>query len=143
MGLPDEAYLTPSEVAFIQDHVRVNNQSIETICSAAGIPVVDVNSLLDQAATTGIEIGGVTVTSDFLSGGVFSYDGVHPTQLGYALAANEWVRVINQNGGSLEEINLRPFMGLSAQSQPRTGLVELTREAYEGLVEVFSGAVYR
>jgi len=141
--LPDEAYLTPSEVAFIQDHVRVNNQSIEAICSAAGIPVVDINSLLNQAATTGLNIGGVTFTSDFLSGGLFGYDGVHPSQLGYAVAANEFVRVINQNGGSLEEINLRPFMGLSAQSQRRTGFVELTREAYEGLLEVFSGAAYR
>jgi lysophospholipase L1-like esterase len=141
--LPDEAYLTPSEVAFIQDHVRVNNQSIGTICSTAGIPVVDVNSLLNQAATTGIEIGGVTVTSDFLSGGLFSYDGVHPTELGYALVANEWVRAINQNGGSLEEINVRPFMGLSAQSQPRTGLVELAREAYQDLLELFSGGAHR
>jgi hypothetical protein len=78
-----------------------------------------------------------------LSGGLFSYDGVHPSELGYAVVANEWVRMINQNGGSLEEINLRPFMGLSAQSQPRSGLVELTREAYEGLLEVFSGAVQR
>jgi lysophospholipase L1-like esterase len=134
--LPDEVYLTPSELAFIQDHVRVNNASIREICAAAGIPVVDVNALLTRAAGEGIVVGGVSYTSDFLSGGLFSYDGVHPSDLGYAIVANEWIRAINANGGNLAEVNLRPFMGVSAQSR-RQGPVEFSQEAWESLLRLF------
>jgi lysophospholipase L1-like esterase len=39
-------------------------------------------------------------------------DGVHPTDLGYAILANEWIRVINQSGGDLEPVDLGPFTGM-------------------------------
>jgi hypothetical protein len=52
----------------------------------------------------------VKVTTDFLTGGMFSYDGVHPTALGYALIAREWIKAINANyGATLPDIDLLPF----------------------------------
>jgi lysophospholipase L1-like esterase len=136
--LPDEVILDPSEQAFIRDHVRVNNQSIADICGAAAIPVVDINALFNQAQpdSGGFNIGGVTVTSGFLTGGVIGYDGVHPTDLGNALAANEWIRVINESGGSLPLVDLAPFLGVSASAR-RAGPVEFSLEAWQQLLEVF------
>lgn len=137
--LPDEVILDPAELTTIKDRVAANNQAIRDICQAAGIPVLDLNGLLQELATTGRAIGGITFTSAFLSGGVFSFDGVHPTELGYAILANEWIRVINANGGSLPEVDLLPFMGLGvAQAQP-TGLApaEFSWEAYETLLSAF------
>jgi hypothetical protein len=140
--LPDEAYLTGSEIAFIQDHVRVNNAAIQEICAAASIPVVDVNAVMARADDEGILVGGITYRSDFLTGGLFSYDGVHPSELGYAILANEWIRVINANGGDLPEVSLRPFMGLATQSR-REGPVEFSLEAWESLLSVFVPASAR
>ena len=34
-------------------------------------------------------------TTTFASGNLFSLDGVHPTPRGYAVVANEFIRVIN------------------------------------------------
>ena len=99
--LPDEVVLNPSEIAIIQDHVNVNNKSIRDICGAANIPVLDVQAILTELSTTGIHVGGITLTSSFLSGGAFSYDGVHPSDIGYAVLANEFIRVINASGGTL------------------------------------------
>jgi lysophospholipase L1-like esterase len=114
--LPDEVVLNPSEIAIIQDHVNVNNKSISDICGAANIPVLDVQSILTELSTTGIHVGGITLTSSFLSGGAFSYDGVHPNDIGYAVLANEFIRVINASGGSLPAVDLGPVLGVTSAS---------------------------
>jgi lysophospholipase L1-like esterase len=60
----------------------------------------------------GYTLGGVTLRNNFLTGGIISYDGVHPTELGYAILANEFIRVINQAGAELEPVNIGPFTGI-------------------------------
>jgi lysophospholipase L1-like esterase len=145
--LPDEVILDPNKLAIIRDHVSADNQAITDICALANIPVLDVNSLLREFATTGRDVGGITYSSAFLTGGIFSYDGVHPTEMGYALVTNEWIRVINANGGSLPLLDLGPFAFRSGRSvgassymggPPAAGLpFELSREAYQQLLAFF------
>ena len=120
-ALPDEVVLDPAEIAIIRDRVNTNNQAIREICAAANVPVLDVHAVLGEVATTGRHVGGVTLTSAFLSGGVFSYDGVHPNDLGYALLANEWIRVINESGGSLPPVDLGAVMGVSGAAPAARG----------------------
>jgi lysophospholipase L1-like esterase len=141
--LPDEVVLDPAEVAIIREHVAANNQAIREICQAASIPVVDLHGLLNEIATQGRHVGGVTLTSAFLSGGLFSYDGVHLTDLGYALVANEWIEVINANGGALPLVDLGPYLGVTAapaassrRENPYRAF-EFTPEAYNGLLAAF------
>lgn len=148
-ALPDEVILDPGEVAVIRDYVAVNNQAIRDICAAAQVPVLDVHGLLTDIAGPGRHVAGVILTAAFLSGGIFSYDGVHPTDLGYAVVANEWIRVINENGGSLPSVNLGPYLGaLSPAAGVGAGSqaagfarsaheVEFTEEAYRRLLAVF------
>jgi len=139
LALPDEVVLDANEVTLVRERVSANNQAIREICSANGVPVVDFNAFLREMAAGGRSIGGIRVSAAFLTGGLFSYDGVHPTELGYALVANEWIRVINANGGSLPEVDLAPFLGVAARSHgaPRTGLPEFSREAYLALLAFF------
>jgi lysophospholipase L1-like esterase len=147
--LPDEVVLDPSEIAIIQDHVNANNQAIREICGAANIPVLDVNALLAELATTGREIGGIRLTSAFLTGGVFSYDGVHPNDIGYAIVANEFIRVINASGGALPPVDLGAVLGVTsgAAGDVRAGALrpssnewvpfEFSAEAYLDLLKAF------
>jgi lysophospholipase L1-like esterase len=139
--LPDEVVIDPTERATIVDRVNVNNQAIRDICAAANVPVLDVNALMRELATQGRVVGGVTYTSSFLTGGIFSYDGVHPNEMGYAIVANEWIRLLNANGGSLPEVDLLPFTGISAPVS-RSSVVphtawEFTAEAYATLLAAF------
>jgi lysophospholipase L1-like esterase len=147
--LPDEVVLNPSEIAIIQDHVNVNNKSIRDICGAANIPVLDVQAILNELTTTGIKVGGITLTSEFLRGGAFSYDGVHPSDIGYAVLANEFIRVINASGGTLPPVDLGPVLGVTsgAAGDVRAGALrpsssawvpfEYSLEAYAALLEAF------
>jgi len=141
LALPDEVILDAGEVAIIRDHVTQNNQAIKEICQQAGIPVFDVNGLLQDIATNGRNVGGVHLTSSFLTGGIFSYDGVHPSALGYAVLANEWIAAINANGGNLAPLDLSPFLGFgigdasAAVSAPTA--FTFSAEAYASLLRIF------
>ena len=136
--LPDEVILDAGEVAIIQDHVNNDNAAIADICQKAGVPVVDLHAVLNEFSTTGRNVGGVQLSSTFLTGGIFGYDGIHPTPLGYAVVANEFINVINQNGGTLPLIDLSPFLGVGTASassvRPR---VEFSEAAYRSLLQVF------
>jgi hypothetical protein len=144
--LPDEVILDEGEVGIIRDHVVQNNIAIRDICGAAGIPVLDVNALLVEFATRGRVVGGVELTTAFLTGGIFSYDGVHPSALGYAVVANEWIRVINEElDGELPPVDLGPFLGVTsgtaaasaASLERRTPPFVFSEQAYRALLAAF------
>jgi len=115
-ALPGDVVLDPGEVAIIRDHLDQDNQAIAQICAQAGVPVVDLHQLYNDVAS-GLNIGGVRVSSDFLTGGFFSYDGLHPTDLGYALMANQWIATIDANGGTLPLVDLSPALGVAAAAR--------------------------
>jgi lysophospholipase L1-like esterase len=58
--------------------------------------LVDIYSLVNNLAKNGIEVGGQRLTTGFL-GGLFSLDGVHPTNTGYAIIANEFIKTMNSS----------------------------------------------
>lgn len=112
-GLPlsDTSVLSAAEVATIKAHVAAYNNTILTAANAKGLAFVDANATLNDLATNGIAIGGIDFTSAFLTGGIFGYDGVHPTALGYAYIANQFIDSINKEfGGDIPEVNLYPFV---------------------------------
>jgi hypothetical protein len=43
---------------------------------------------------SGIAVNGKTITTAFL-GGIFGLDGIHPTNTGYALVANQFIAALN------------------------------------------------
>jgi lysophospholipase L1-like esterase len=141
--LPDEVVIDPTERAIIADRVTVNNRAIAELCAAANIPVLDINGIMRDLAQNGRTIGGVTFTTSYLTGGIFSYDGVHPTDLGYAITANEWIRLLNANGAALPEVDLLPFVGLatnvsaSARRKALPAAWEFPQETQDALSAVF------
>jgi lysophospholipase L1-like esterase len=132
-ALPNEVILDLGEVAAIRERVGQYNQAIAEICQGAGIPVLDIHTFFADTVARGYMVGGITLTSAFLSGGIFGFEGVHPTDLGYALIANEWIRFINSRGGQLPEVNLGPYLGVGSATAGRaTALSEAHRTVAGG-----------
>ena len=100
LPLEDKWVLTPEEQAEIAAATTAFNSIIEAAASAAGLALVDANSLLNQLANGGITSGNFTLTSSLVTGGGFSLDGIHPTARGYALLANEFMKAIDATYGS-------------------------------------------
>jgi hypothetical protein len=61
---------------------------------------VDIHGFFEGVVANGYSIGGITLTSAFLTGGVFSYDGVHPSSAGYSIIADQFISAINAQAGT-------------------------------------------
>jgi lysophospholipase L1-like esterase len=77
-GLPlsDGVVLNSFEAGVIRDRIAQYNAVISAVATAKGAALVDANAAFNQIAAGGINVGGLTYTAAFLTGGIFSYDGV-------------------------------------------------------------------
>jgi len=93
--LADELWLDPQEILAINTAVEEYNDVIMSLSVTYNYGVVDVNYLLEMASLLGISNFGETVTTDFVTGGIFSLDGIHPSPRGNGIIANEFIKAIN------------------------------------------------
>lgn len=97
--LSDQYVLTSSEIEMVQNARISFNATIQSVAEANDLVLVDADALLSEVSQ-GVPFEGGIITSEFVTGGGFSLDGVHLTPRGYALVANETIRLINQKYGS-------------------------------------------
>lgn len=122
--LPATVVLTPNESATIADYIASYNASIADLAAQQGVPVVDAHAIMADLAAHGIEFAGIELTADFLSGGIFGYDGFHPTPIGQALVANAFIETINAAyGRHIRLVGLYPFVSGAATAP--AGAVDL------------------
>ena len=96
----DEYVLTPQEITNIQTATDAYNMSIETVRTGAGLGIVDLKMILDQATSTGWSEGDFVLTANLVTGGAISLDGIHMTARGYAALANCYLRAADATYGS-------------------------------------------
>jgi hypothetical protein len=110
--IPGSLTLTNMENAMIEMAVTNFNQVIFELTQQNENLFVNANALLKLLNTTGIDgYNGKFVYFD-QANTAFSLDGVHPNNGGYALIANEFIKVMNQflNTG-VPELNTAEFKG--------------------------------
>lgn len=100
IALADKWVLTPQEQNEIALATQAYNESISAAATANGLALVDLNSILVEASTTGIAFDDYTLNTDLVFGGLVSLDGVHLTARGYALMANSFLKAIDATYGS-------------------------------------------
>ena len=105
--LADNWVLTASEVAEAQAAVNSFNATIQAVTSQYGWAHWDAYGVLNQVVGPGYPIDDFVVTGDFVMGGLFSLDGVHPTARGNAMIAKLMIAAIDAHYGSnLSDVNL-------------------------------------
>jgi hypothetical protein len=94
--------LREAEIGIINDRIDAFNGIIASAASTSGYTVFDANGLFDDLVSGAWvpTFGGITLSPTFLQGGIFSYDAIHPQNIGYALFADELVQFINSEFGS-------------------------------------------
>lgn len=93
--LTEEYVITQQELSLIKQGVKDFNKILDELAAQKNIPVVDLNTFFKNL-NNGINVDGIPFNSEMVSGGFFSLDGLHPSQRGQALIANEFLRVINK-----------------------------------------------
>lgn len=110
--IPKQYVLDATEIANVQSATTAFNQIIQTAATNYKLAYVDMNAYL-KTFTSGVIFNGVTFTTTYVSGGTFSLDGVHLTQRGYALAANEMIRTINAYyHSSIPTVDVNKYNGM-------------------------------
>jgi len=92
--LPPGVVLRAAGITQIREAVDMYNSIIAEQATAVGAAVVDIHGLLNHIQAKGFVVNGQRLTTDFL-GGTFSLDGTHPTNTGYAIIANEFIKTMN------------------------------------------------
>ncbi|GBC85686.1 hypothetical protein HRbin11_02136 [bacterium HR11] len=142
--LPDNVVLYPDEITAIRSSLDAFNNVISQQVRGAGYELFDFKTLFDQIAREGYNVGGIDLRLDFLTGGLISLDGLHPTPLGHAVLANEIIRFMNrQMKTDLKPVDLRPFITGEKGGYPAgQGAVGysfvFSKEAYEGLLRLLA-----
>ena len=121
-AIPDELVLDgnlatqgviDSELEQAAAAVAQYNASISNIASASGFAMVDVNNIFNSIITDfqsnpqtgGYQTDGLTLQP--VPGSLFSFDGIHISNRGAAVVANESINVINDSfGAGVEQINV-------------------------------------
>ena len=94
--LSDELTLSPDEISFVKKMVLEYNDIISKAAEKYGATLVDMYGLFNKIAANGYTACGIKYTIEFPHGGLISLDGIHPTALGYAIIANEFIQKINE-----------------------------------------------
>lgn len=100
-GIDDKDALDSDELEAITTATDSYNATIGNV--AAGndnIALVDLNAILSEVASTGINFDGFNLNADLVTGGAVSLDGIHLNARGYAFMANKFLEAIDENFGS-------------------------------------------
>lgn len=100
-----------SELEQAQLAVSQYNDIISNAASSAGFGLVNINAIYSEVISNyqtnggGYSTNGITLQP--LPGSLFSFDGIHPTNRGASVIANETIEVMNSTfGSSIEQIDV-------------------------------------
>ncbi|OKS86820.1 hypothetical protein RG47T_2277 [Mucilaginibacter polytrichastri] len=111
--IENQYVLDANEVALTKDYVIAYNNTIKSVAASKNIAVNDMYTFLNNLKAHGLVVDGVSLSSAYISGGIFSLDGVHLTPRGYSVVANEFIKAINtQYGSNIPLANVANYRGV-------------------------------
>ena len=94
-----------------------------------------------DVAANGYSLSGETYTTAYISGGLFSLDGVHPSSRGYGIVANEYIKVMNSKFSmSIPLVDISQIPGIPAplgKISSQDGLPVLPADAFKDFQRMF------
>lgn len=110
--IPGQFVLQKSEQINLMNAITAFNQIIANAAQLNSLALVDMNSYMKTFAT-GMKFDGITMTTQFVTGGLFSTDGVHLCPRGNAVAANYFIDAINgQYASHLPHVDITKYPGV-------------------------------
>jgi hypothetical protein len=93
--------LYPDEVAAIDQRIHDMNAVIQAAAAANGFKYFDSYAWGAGILANGYTAGGIHITKDFVTGGLFAFgNAVHLSNIGYTIAADAIIQTINAAYGS-------------------------------------------
>ncbi|NML66030.1 hypothetical protein HHL22_12525 [Hymenobacter sp. RP-2-7] len=110
---PSTLVLDGTEQTTVANATTSFNNALQTAALNKGLAFFDANQYFRGIATTGAASNGVANSASYITGNLFSLDGVHPTPRGYALVANQIIMAINARyGATVPQVNPNDYRGV-------------------------------
>lgn len=110
---PSTLVLDGTEQAAVATATTAFNNSLQAAATAKGLAYFDANGFFRGVASGTSTYNSVNNSASYITGNLFSLDGVHPTPRGYALVANGIIRAINTTYGStIQPVNPTSYRGV-------------------------------
>jgi len=111
--IDNQYVLDQNEVALTLSYINFYNTVIKSVAASKGLAVFDAYAFLNNIKANGLLVNGLSLNSNYISGGIFSLDGIHLTPRGYAIVANEFIKAINNTyGSSIPLANVSDYRGV-------------------------------
>src|SRR5690606_29379380 len=109
--IPDKYILDAIEIQEVTNAIFNFNEIIESLANAKGLALVDAHSLIKEFES-GVSYDAVNYSTAFVTGGLFSLDGIHPNSRGHAIIANAHIDAINEKfHAKLPKVNVNDYAG--------------------------------
>ena len=111
--IDNQYVLDQNEVALTQSYTSAYNQTILNVANNSNLALFDAYTFFNMVNASGLSANGVTLTSTYLSGNLFSVDGLHLTPRGYAAVANGFINAINvKYGSTVQLVDISKYNGV-------------------------------
>ncbi len=139
---PDAFVLDPDEITTAGNAVAAYNSTLAGVAQSFGFGLVDINTKFNQFRasdfTGGTDVNGIKFKTSYITGGLFSLDGVHPSSQAHGIVANEFIKVINSKYGaniSLVDVSTIPgSIFFTEKVSFKNGYPIIPSEAFEHLL---------
>ena len=110
--IPGKYVLSNAEQRNIKSRIYAFNQVIKAVAASQNLALADMNLHLTQFES-GMVFDGITMNTTFVTGGMFSTDGIHLCPRGNAVAANFFIQAINEKYKcNIPQANITNYPGL-------------------------------
>jgi hypothetical protein len=116
--LASQYVLDNSEVSVCLQSITDFNNILLTEAERNGFVYVDMNAFMSEVKENGYNLAGEKFTPAFISGGMFSLDGIHLTPRGNAAVANRFIEALNKAYAA--NIRQIPFHNIPGVTAPET-----------------------
>ncbi|MBD2769247.1 hypothetical protein IC235_15250 [Hymenobacter sp. BT664] len=111
--IPSQYVLDPIEQTEVVNRTNQLNGIIAKTARQNKVALADMNAFFTAIVQRGVVANAVSNSAAFASGNLFGLDGVHPTPRGYAVIANEFIRIINATyGASIPTVDPNSYRGV-------------------------------
>lgn len=100
------------EVSHVKARIDQYNTKIQEVARDRQLAVADIHAFLNKVKN-GYAFNGIVISNKYITGNVFSLDGIHLTPMGYAIMANIFIEAINAKYGSqLDKVDATKYRGV-------------------------------
>ena len=115
------AYITPTFAAQINGYNTAINTAIDAVATTSGstVALVPITATFNTITSgPGVPLGGGLYATEQFGGGLVTWDGLHPSNLGYAVIANTFIQSADTSLGMTIPPLSTAQLGAIAQADP-------------------------